>query len=181
VPNLYEHELSSYKREIEEQHKARASLSIARQDPSFNLTHFALGLSNRANLMVIGLCSLVEVRLYEIAEQREKETSFKLKDSKGSGLTRLQVFLTRTDSIDFGKLKSWGDFRNHLYTIRNALVHGYGGVVPFSNLDKVKKSVEALGIQQVLCSSRIRFETDALWKAHKVVSQLIDEINKQTT
>ena len=179
MPDLFEHELSSYKREIKERDTAISS--IPKQDASFNLTHFSIGLSNRANLMVIGLCSLVEVKLYRIAEEKEKQSPFKLKNSKGSGLSRLEDFLTRTQAIDFGKLKSWVSFRRYLYAIRNALVHGYGGVVPPSNLKKIKKAAEVLDIQQILCTSRIRFETDSLWKAHEVVSQVIDEINDQTT
>lgn len=178
MPDLYEHELSSYKREIEERDKTISS--IPKQDASFNLTHFSIGLSNRANLMVIGLCSLVEIKLFEIVVEREKQSSFRLTDLKGSGLDRLKIFLSRTQVIDFGKLKSWASFRD-LYTIRNTLVHGYGGVVPPSDLSRVEQAVEALDIQQVLCTSRIRFETDSLRKAHKVASQLIDEINEKIT
>jgi hypothetical protein len=178
VPDLYEHELSSYKREIEEWGKAL--LSIPKQDASFNLTHFSLGLSNRANLMLIGMSSLVEMRLYQVAAKRAKQNSFKKPQNVIGGLGRLQKLLSRTQAIDFKKLKSWESFR-HLYTIRNALVHEYGGVEASSDLSKVKKATKALGIQQILCTSRIRFDKDSLWKAHKIVSQVIDEINKQAT
>jgi uncharacterized membrane protein YuzA (DUF378 family) len=50
-----------------------------------NITHFGLGVSNRANYMVVGLCSLVEVCLYEVAKQEEENRTFKIADLRGDG------------------------------------------------------------------------------------------------
>lgn len=183
MADMYEHELSSYKREIEglEQEGEKALRNIIKQDPSFNLTRFSLALSNRANLMVIGMCSLVELKLYEIAEEKEKQSSFKLSNLKGKGgLDKLKEFLAQIQAVDFRNLKSWSAFC-HLYNIRNALVHTYGGAVRSADLSKVEKAVKALNIHQALCTSRIRFEKASLLKAHRVVTAVIDDINKQIT
>jgi hypothetical protein len=73
--NIFNHELASYEREID---------ALSREyEVGFkegNLTHYSLALSNRANLLVIGLCSLVEAFLYEIAKKAEADVTFKIDD-----------------------------------------------------------------------------------------------------
>jgi hypothetical protein len=174
MPNIFEHELGSYKREIEERQHA-IDLKPYKDDPSINLTHFSLGISNRANLIVVGLTSLVEARLLDLSEEIEKQTAFKLNDLKGDPLTRLKVFLSKTGVIDFERFVSWAPFKQ-LYTIRNVVVHGYGGLVAPSDMDKLKMATESLDVAHVLFGNRIRFDTPALLVAHQVASQTISEI-----
>lgn len=170
--DIYSHELASFKREIQS-----LSDEIEKGVPSGdNLTHFSLGISNRANLMLIGLCSLVEAFLYEIAVDEEKKNNFKISDLTGNGLKRLQNYIARTQRIDFGKIRGWGDF-NQIYILRNALVHGYGGLVDSSDATNVEKALDILKLPEVLIAKkRIRMNTNALEKLCNIVESTIDEL-----
>lgn len=80
--DIYEHELMAYEREIraindEFQKYTRGELKVD------NLTHYGLAMSNRTNLLVVGLCSLVEVFMYELAHDEDANQSLKLEDSRG--------------------------------------------------------------------------------------------------
>ena len=74
--DIYWHEINAYKREIQiliseiEKYK-KNPLKID------NLTHFSLGISNRGHWMLVGLCSLVEVFLYEVVDDEENKKLFK--------------------------------------------------------------------------------------------------------
>ena len=89
--DIYSHELSAYKREIQSL-KTEIEESLKNYSEIDNFTHFGLGVSNRGHLMIIGLCSLVEVFLYKITADEEKKHLFKLEDLKGSGLTKIQKY-----------------------------------------------------------------------------------------
>jgi len=86
--DIYSHELSAYKRELESLKSEINGFPKDRKEND-NLTHFSLGVSNRGHLMVVGLCSLVEIFLYQLAVDEENNQSFKLEDLRGSGLTKL--------------------------------------------------------------------------------------------
>ncbi len=61
-----------------------------------NLTHFGLAYSNRINLPIVGLCSLVEIFLYEIAKQEnENPDSIKLETYPGQGYTKYVEYLKK--------------------------------------------------------------------------------------
>lgn len=170
----FDHELKSYKNEILKLQKEIEHPTDRKEID--NLTHFSLGISNRANLMVIGLCSLVEVFLYEIAANEEQKKSFKIEDLKGQGLNRLQTYLTRTGKIDFGKIGKWGTF-TQIYNLRHALVHSYGGLVETSFIDKVEIATKELNIESALVGGRrIRLTTDILLSFHKIIEMLFDEL-----
>jgi hypothetical protein len=177
VPDIFFHELASYKSEIEQRQQTLDSKPWS--DRALNLTHFSLAVSNRANLMVVGLSSLVEARLLGLAEQAEKATQFKLADMRGNGLGRLKLFLSRAGMVDFSSFASWAQFQ-HLHTIRNVIVHGYGGLVAPSDSDKLNIAVTALNIGHVLFGNRIRFDTPALLVVHGVASETIAEIGEKT-
>jgi hypothetical protein len=170
--DIYLHELAAYKREI-----STLVQEIENGVPDGeNSTHFGLGVSNRANMILIGMCSLVEALLYEIAAEEEAKNKFKIDDLKGNGLKRLQNYISRTDRIDFGKISEWGDF-NHIYTIRNALVHSYGGLVDSSDMTKVKEALKHLKITNVLVmGKRIRITSKTLPKLLKIVEGTINGI-----
>jgi hypothetical protein len=176
MPDLFEHQLASYKREIEERDETLRSF-LTRWDRSKNLTHSSMALANRANLIVIGLTSLVEAKLYDVAAEVEKTSLFKISDIKGSGLDRLKLFLARNSVISFDVLKSWASFLN-LYAIRNALVHGHAGIILPSDTTKFRDAIRSLQIEQVFEDPRIRFDTNALLVAHGVASEAIAEINQ---
>jgi hypothetical protein len=178
MPDIFFHELASYKHDIEARQRTLDSKPWS-EDRSMNLTHFSLAVSNRANLMVVGLASLVDARLLGVAEEAEKSSPFKLSDMTGNGLGRLKLFLSRLGVIDFETFASWASFR-HLHTIRNVIVHGYGGLVAPSDTDKLNTAITALGVQHVLFGHRIRFDTPALMVAHSVASATIAEIEQKT-
>lgn len=167
--DIYEHEVAAYKREI----LALADDIENGVPEDENSTHFALGVSNRANHFLIGMCSLVEALLYEIAAEEEAKNKIKIDDLKGSGLSRLKKYLTRTDRVNFGKIPKWGDF-SHIYTLRNALVHSYGGLVDSADLDKVKDALRELKLPHVLVmGKRIRMTSKALPMVFQVVEEVI--------
>jgi hypothetical protein len=72
IPTLYRTELKQLQADIQK---------IAKPGATENLTHASFGVSNRANQMVIGLCSLVEVRLFILAKTAKSQ--FKLSDMRG--------------------------------------------------------------------------------------------------
>lgn len=173
--DIFWHELNAYKTEIQNLH-AEIERSLTNFGEVENLTHFSLGISNRANLLVIGLCSLVEVFLYELATHEEDINSFKIKDLNGSGLERLQTYLTRTGKVDFGRIPSWSTFKQ-IYVLRNALVHSYGGLIDTSLIVKVEKAIKQLKIESALVGSRrIRLTSEILLDFHKEIESLINDL-----
>jgi hypothetical protein len=173
--DIFWHELNAYKTEI-----INLQLEIEHSISNFgeieNLTHFSLGVSNRANLIVIGLCSLIEVFLYELAAHEEDKNLFKIEDLKGNGIERLQIYLTRTGKVDFGKISKWSTFKQ-IYVLRNALIHSYGGLVETSFIEKVEKAVKQLKIESSLVGNRrIRLTSENLLDFHKVIEALISEL-----
>ena len=128
---------------------------------------------------MVGLPSLVEVRLLKLAEEKERESIFKLNDLRGNGLQRLKVFLLKTGALDLEKLVSWPMFQN-VATIRNVIVHGYGGTVTSANAEKLHAAVDQLGITNVLFGNRIRFDSDGLMVIHGIASKTISEIDDAT-
>jgi len=178
--DIYWHELNAYKAEI---HKLNVEIehAIKNKKEIKNLTHFSLGISNRTNLMVVGLCSLVEVFLYEIAKQEEDKNSFKIEDLSGNGLKRLKTYLSRTGKVNFGVIPQWGTFEK-IYDIRNALVHSYGGLIETSSINNVKKAVKILKIESILIGDRrIRLTSEVLLGFHKEIESLISSIRSSVS
>lgn len=103
--DIFWHELNAYKTEILNLQSKTSTVSFKEIE---NFTHYSLGISNRTNLIVIGLCSLVEAFLYELAvcEEDKDKNLFKIDDLKGNGIERLQTYLARTGKVDFGKFPS---------------------------------------------------------------------------
>jgi hypothetical protein len=173
--DIYSHELASYKKEID-----ALTTEYEKGCKGSNLTHFALALSNRTNLMVIGLCSLVEAYLYDIAQKAEADASFKIDDLKGNGLSRLKTFITRSKGIDFGNIKTWGEF-HQIYLLRNALVHGYGGLIDSVDIGKVEKALSTLKCSEALVGGRrIRLTPNSLLEFCNIVENTINEIDNLT-
>lgn len=176
INDFFFYELSAYKSEIVNlQNEIK---NFAANPETENLTDFSLGISNRSNLMVIGLCSLVEVYLYEIAINKQDENSFKIDDLKGNGLVRLQTYLTRSGNIDFGKISQWSNFKQ-IYALRNALVHSYGGYVETNLISNVEKAVKELKIESALVANRrIRLTPKILLDFHKVIENVVNDLRK---
>lgn len=173
--DIFCHELNAYKTEILNLQSEVSTVNFQKID---NLTNYSLGVGNRANLIIIGLCSLVEVFLYELAAREEDTNSFKIDDLKGNGLERLQKYLTRTGKVDFGKISNWSTFKD-IYTLRNALVHSYGGLVETSFIKKVEKAVKQLKIESSLVSNRrIRLNSENLLVFHTVIEDLFRELKE---
>lgn len=176
--DIYSHELSAYKLEIQ---NIKDGLEEFKSDPSVveNVTHFGLGISNRGYLILIGLCSLVEIYLYDLACAEEQQQLFKLKDIKGQGREQLQLYLTRTRKVDFGKLKHWSAF-NDIYIIRNTFVHSYGGLMETAQLEKAKKSLKRMQMENSLVADRrIRLNNENLLTIHGHIESLILELKTQ--
>ena len=177
MPDLFEHHLASYKREIEDLGETLRNFA-SKWDRSKNLTHASMALGNRANLIVIGLTNLTEAKLYDVAVQVEGTSVFKISDIKGSSLERLKIFLARNNIIRFGELKSWPAFRK-LYDVRNAIVHGHAGIVLPADTTKFVDAIKFLQIEHVFWEPRIHFDTPALQIAHQVASEFISELEQR--
>jgi len=177
--DIYGHELAAYKREIHSlsDELDKCSRGEIKVD---NLTHYSLAMSNRTNLLVVGLCSLVEVFLYELAHDEDAKHSLKLIDSRGKGIFRFKDYLSKTNRINFGTLKSWCEFKK-IYELRNSIIHSYGGLVETSQLEKVKVTMEALNIGSSLIGERrIRLSIGAIAEFHKVITNVIKGLRCRT-
>jgi hypothetical protein len=174
--DIYEHELNAYRFEIGDMAE---KIQRFREDSSCvdNLTHFGLGLSNRALLIVVGLCALVESRLFELAEEEESHHRFKIADLSGQGLTRLQKYLSKSGRVDFGALREWDKFLS-VYKIRNAFVHSYGGLIESSLAPKIETALKGLQMDNSLFGRRIRLTSDDMIIIHGIVERLLVELQK---
>ena len=167
--NIYLHEIESYKYELNRLKKEEQT-PFNKKD---NLTHLGLARSNRYSYMLVGLCSLVEALLYEIAEKGEKNNVFKISDIKGNGINKLKTYIVKTLGIDFGKINNWEEF-THIYKIRNVIIHSYGGLFENYQLNEIKKSLKILGIQNSLFSEkRIRLTNENLTKILHIIKNII--------
>lgn len=176
--DIYSHELCSYKLEIE---NIRDELNKFKDESSEakNFTHFGLGISNRGHFIVIGLCSLVEIYLYDLVRIEEEQQLFKFSDLSGQGTSKLQKYLSKTGRVDFGKLKHWSAFKN-IYTIRNTFVHSYGGLMETQQLEQAKSSLKNLQMESSLVGNRrIRLSYDYLVIIHGHIESLISELKIQ--
>ncbi len=174
--DIYWHELNAYGGEIKD---IAAKDEAFRKDPSSvgNLTHFGIGLSNRALLIVVGLCALVESRLFELAEEEESRHQFKVDDLAGQGLKRLQKYLSRSKRIDFGKIRNWDRF-TAVYEIRNTFVHSYGGLVETKLIPKAEAALKNLNIKDALFGRRIRLNSNHMLQIHGIFESLFEELRQ---
>ena len=173
--NIQDFELLAYNREIETLKKELYEPTTGSID---NYTLYTQHISNRVHLCIVGLCSLVEVTLFELAQEAEKKQTFKLSDINGNGLSRLQKYLSKAGTLEFGNLKNWSDFR-HVYEIRNTIIHSYSGMVESRQIETMKKSLNQLGLNEkglIVGSKRLRMNIDSLEKVFKIVEGLIHEI-----
>ena len=172
MPTLFHHEIQSYRAEL----KCLQSdiKEIAKPGAVENLTHASFGVSNRGNQMVVGLCSLVGVRLFELAETSKSQ--FKLSDVRGQGISRLKLYLSRLELVDFGSLKKWESFTS-VYELRNSIVHSYGGMVVDDASPKLVEQLSKLGLTRVLVGGRrIRVDSAALEMIVNIVDSLLAEL-----
>lgn len=176
MPSAFHHEVMSYKvaiREIE----SRVGV-LSKPDTTKNLTHEALEYVNRQKLLIVGLCSLIEARLYlEVQNYTGPES---IEDEPGQGITRLKSFLSKTGIVNFGHLNEWPKFRL-IYKIRNSIIHSYGGLVFDSDVQGIESAVADLAFEPLLEGTRIRIRPEHLYQTLDIVSNLIDEIDSQVT
>ena len=124
--------------------------------------------------MVVGLCSLVEVRLLELAETSTSQ--FKLSDVRGQGISRLKLYLSRLGTVDFGSLNKWDGFTS-VYELRNSIVHSYGGLIIDEASPKLVEHLSKLGLTHVLIGGRrIRVDSIALEIILNIVDSLLAEL-----
>jgi hypothetical protein len=172
MPTLFHHEVKSYRAEL---NRLQSDIQeIAKPGAVENLTHSSFGVSNRGNLMVIGLCSLVEVRLLELAETSKSE--FKLSDVRGQGISRLKLYLSRPGIVDFGSLKHWDGFTS-VYELRNSIIHSYGGMFVDEVNPKLVEQLSKLNLTRVVIGGRsIRVDSAALEIILNIVDSLLAEL-----
>jgi hypothetical protein len=172
MPTLFHHEIESYKGELK---RLKSDIhEIAKPNAVENLTHAAFGVSNRGHHMVVGLCSLVEVRLFELAESGK--SPIKLSDVKGQGISRLKLYLSRLEIVDFGRLKKWDEFTS-VYELRNSIVHSYGGMIVEEPSPKLLQNLAKLGLTHVLIGGRrIRLDSAELEMIFGIVDSLLAEL-----
>jgi len=173
--NIQDFELQSYSREIETLKKELYEPATGSID---NYTLYSLHISNRVHLCIVGLCSLVEVTLFELAQKAEKSQTFKLSDINGNGLSRLQKYLSKTEVLKFGNLRNWSNFK-HVYEIRNTIIHSYSGMVESKQIETMKKSITQLGLSEkalIVGGKRLRMNIDSLEIVFTIIEDLINEI-----
>lgn len=168
MPSIYSHEVNSYKIEIGQLEVRLKELSTRGRND--NYTHASLGFSNRINLLLVGMCGLIEAKLFELGHYH---TSTKINQS---GLTRIKEYLSSKGIIDFSTLRYWSKFWD-IYQVRNQIVHSYGGLVESSKLEDVKKRLEQLKYKGALVSDRrIRLQISHLYSALDIVEGLLNEL-----
>jgi hypothetical protein len=175
MPTLFHHEVQSYRAELK---RLKSDIQkIAKPGAVENLTHASFGVSNRGNQMVVGLCSLVEVRSFELAEGgKGGKSPIKLSDVKGQGICRLKLFLSRLGIVDFGRLKKWDGFMS-VYELRNSIIHSYGGMIVDEPSPKLVEHLSKLGLTNILIGGRrIRLGPDALEIILNIVDSLLAEL-----
>jgi hypothetical protein len=172
MPTLFHHEVQSYRAELK---RLQSDIQeIAKPGAVENLTHASFGVSNRGNQIVVGLCSLVEVRLFELAETSNSQ--FKLSDIRGQGINRLKLYLSRLAIVDFSSLKKWEGFTS-VYELRNSIVHSYGGMIVDEASPKLVDQLSKLGLTHVLIGGRrIRLDSAALEIILNIVDSLLAEL-----
>jgi|SRR6056297_1271750 len=170
MPSIYHHEIESYKEQLAQIVTTIDNFFQNRGDK--NLTHFSLASSNRCNFLVVGLCGLVEARLFEIAkDQDELQTS-----SLRGGLRNLVNLLKKVDAINFGELKYWDSFCS-ISKVRNTIVHGYGGLVLDVAPQKIRTHLKQLGMGSSLVGNRrIRLGPKEVEQVIEIVDGLLDEL-----
>jgi hypothetical protein len=175
MPSIYEFEIDSYRKQIQQ---LRYELKNVEWDEIENKTHFALARSNRANFIIVGLCGLVEVQLFEIAKEQNE---FDISEVKDGGLSKLETHLKDISDINFGKLENWDWFKS-IYEIRNTIVHSYGGLITKQDPNGIKNHLSKLSLSKYLVGERrIRFEPDGLDKILKVIENLLSELKEYAT
>jgi len=172
MPTIFSHEIQSFRTELNLiQHRYDDILNPCSSE---NLTHASFGVSNRENQMVVGLCSLVEVYLLDKAQG--VNPPIKLDDLGGQGLNRLKIFLSQRKIIVFGNLVYWDRFLS-VYSLRNSIVHSYGGMIVGRNDGKLVEHLRNLGLEHVLIGGRrIRLGTESLEIILNVVESLLKEL-----
>lgn len=177
--DIYEYELQAYRREIEQiKRDVSGEKSMEVVNNGGNLTHYALGVSNRQNMLLVGMCSLVEAFLTDVALDHESKTAFDLEDIRGRGRNQLKRFLSILGVFDFGKLTYWSQFTK-LYKLRNCIVHGHGGIVQSNKLEKLQKILEDFEMENVLLAGRrIRMNYEGLDLSHGIVQGIINELRE---
>lgn len=175
MPSIYHHEIESYKEQLAQIETTIDSFFQNRGDK--NLTHFSLASSNRCNFLVVGLCGLVEARLFEIAKDHDEIQTSKLR----GGLGKLVDLLEKVEAINFSELKYWNSFYS-ISRIRNSIVHGYGGLVLDEAPQKVREHLENLGLSNSLVGDRrIRLGPEAVKEIIEVIDNLLDELDAYAT
>lgn len=176
--DIFWYELNAYKTDIINI-EVEIKRFMANLNEGENLTYFSLAISNRANLLLIGLCALFEAFLYQLSVQEENTNSLKIRDIRGQqGLRQLQTYLTRTNKVDFDRVPQWSTF-DQIYILRNALVHSYGGMIETRFIKKVQETVKQLKIESALVGNRrIRLTSEILLNFHKVIEDLMIELKK---
>ena len=173
--DIYSHELNAYKREIG---SLESMLQEFLDDPLRvdNLTSFGLAYSNRINLQVVGLCSLAEVFLFEIASHEEKSHSLKLDSIRGIGITKYRDYLKKIDKINFRLIDDWSKF-NNVVKIRNAIIHRYAGLVETSKSDELIPALKTLRMGgSLVANRRLRLTTKDLNQIYLIVEATIGSL-----
>jgi hypothetical protein len=177
MPTIYAHEMAAYRLEL--QSIESQFIEVSHGGSTNNLTHAVFATSNRVNLFVVGLCSLVEAWLYQMTESYNG--AFQLSDIRGQGISKLKLFLSRTGTIDFSRLKYWESFQKAC-DVRNAIIHSYGGMALEEGTDELIRALTALKIQSALVGGRrIRLGPKALQILLDIIDGLLNELGAYAT
>lgn len=169
MPYIYTYELSAY----------RAALKRIQAEDCYageNLTHFALGQSNRLNFMLVGLFGLAEAACYDVVKQAGQLPT----PGESGQLPKIEDIkqpLFKVAGIDSKKFSAWSQLKD-LGKVRNAIVHGYGGLVLAEQSICVRDALTRLKMSEsLICDTRIRLTADNLHAAIDIIEELINTID----
>jgi hypothetical protein len=135
---------------------------------------------HRANTLLVDMCGLVETLLGALAVDLARGDP--ALETRVRGLSRhaLGKFLSMSGAVDIHRLAGWTRFEL-LCQVRNAIVHGFGGIVPTKRAKPLESALRVLEMRGCFTSGgRIRMTARSLGAAHDLVGSVLADMVAQS-
>lgn len=181
TPFCFADELARHRRAIDELANAAEHDAPAGSSPEGGprVDQHEVVSSHRANTLLVDLCGLVEAALGTLAVDLARGDP--AQESRVRGLSRhgLSKFLGMAGAVEFNQLSEWMRFEQ-LCQVRNAIVHGFGGIVPTKRARQVEGALRMLEMRGCFAAGgQLRMNARSLMTAHKLVSSVLDDLLQQ--
>lgn len=181
TPFSFDDELARHRRAIEELAKAAEHDAPADASPEGapQIDQHGVAIGHRANTLLVDMCGLVEAALGTLAVGLARGDP--AQEARVRGLSRhgLSKFLGMAGAVEFNQLGEWMRFEQ-LCQVRNAIVHGFGGIVPTKRAKQLEGALRMLEMRGCFASSgQLRMNARSLMIAHKLVSSVLDDLLRQ--